>query len=209
VAVRRRQHVNPLGLGLTRRRAHAVPLPPERALEIEIGCADAQFLFERARDDLRPFYVGVDIRHQLIDDVNRRAERDGLPVVAVFGHANLHLDALFPAGRALRVYVNFPDPWFKRRHRKRRLMDADLARSIYRLLAPGGELLFQSDVWDIALDAMSVLDAMDDLYRNRAGPWSFWKGRHPFTARSWREQHCEQSGLPIWRLLYTRVEAAS
>jgi tRNA (guanine-N7-)-methyltransferase len=207
--VRRRQHVNPLGLGLTRRRALAVALPSDRALEIEIGCADAQFLFERARIDPRPFYVGVEIRHQLIDDVNRRAERDGLPVVAVFGHANLHLDALFPAARAERVYVNFPDPWFKRRHRKRRLMDGELARSIFRLLTPGGELLFQTDVWDIALDAMAVLDGLDDLYRNRAGPWSFWKGRHPYVARSWREQHCEEDGLPIWRLLYARADDAA
>jgi tRNA (guanine-N7-)-methyltransferase len=203
--VRRRQHVNPLGLGFTRRRPPAPALPAGRAVEIEIGCADAQFLFERAAREPAHFYVGIDIRHQLIDDVNQRAESTGLPVMATFGHANLHLESLFPAGRAARVFVNFPDPWFKRRHRNRRLMDGDLARSIATVLAPGGELLLQSDVWDIALDAMAVLDGLDDLYSNAAGPWSFWKGRHPYGARSWREAHCEDAGLPIWRLLYCRA----
>jgi len=104
-----------------------------------------------------------------------------------------------------RVFVNFPDPWFKRRHRKRRLMDEELARDIHRVLEPDGELLFQSDVWDIALDAMGVLDALDHLFVNAAGPWSFWRAPNPYAARSWREQHCEEASLPIWRLLYQKI----
>jgi tRNA (guanine-N7-)-methyltransferase len=203
--VRRRQHVNPLGFGFTRHRPPAPEIPGGRPLEIEIGCADAQFLFERAAREPGHFYVGVEIRHQLIDDVNRRAASTGQPVMAIFGHANLHLASLFPAGSAARVFVNFPDPWFKRRHHNRRLMDSDLARCIATILAPGGELLFQTDVWAIALDAMAVLDDLDDLFANAAGPWSFWKGRHPYGARSWREAHCEEAGLAIWRSLYRRV----
>ena len=203
--MRRRQHVNPLGLGLAGRRARAPELPPGRAIELEIGCADAQFLFERARREPDNFYVGLDIRHQLVDKVNRRARRDGQPVVGVFAHANLHLEEMFPPARAARVYVNFPDPWFKRRHRKRRMLDRDLARSIHGVLEPSGQLLLQTDIWAIALDAMAVLDGLDDLYVNAAGPWSFWRGPNPFGARSWREQHCEEAALPVWRLLYRKA----
>ena len=200
--MRRRQHVNPLGLGFTRQRAHVAEIPPGRPLEIEVGCADAQFLFERAQRDPGRFYVGIDIRHQLIDDVNRRAAREAHPVLGVFGHANLHLEEMFSPRRAARVFVNFPDPWFKRRHHNRRLMDRELARSIHAVLEPGGELLLQTDVWAIALDAMGILDALDDLFVNAAGPWSFWRAPNPYGARSWREQHCEEESLPIWRLLY-------
>ena len=46
--MRRRQHVNPLGFGFTQRHGGAPAIPAGRPLEIEIGCADAQFLFERA-----------------------------------------------------------------------------------------------------------------------------------------------------------------
>jgi len=202
---RRRQHVNPLGLGFESFRGRRPELPAGRPVEIEIGCAEAQFLFERAAREPDRTFVGLEIRHELVDEVNRRAGRDGLPVRAVFGHANHHLADLFPPSRVARVFVNFPDPWFKRRHRKRRLMDEELARDIHRVLEPDGELLFQSDVWDIALDAMGVLDALDHLFVNAAGPWSFWRAPNPYAARSWREQHCEEASLPIWRLLYQKI----
>lgn len=203
--MRRRQHVNPLGMGFSRRSAQAPPIPDGKEVELEIGCGDAQFLFERAVREPEHAFIGVDIRHQLINEVNRRARAERKPVTAVFAHANLHLAALFAPGRVARVYANFPDPWFKRRHHKRRMLDRDLSLTIHRILAPGGELLFQTDVWAIALDAMSVLDGLDDHYMNQAGPWSFWRGPNPFGARSWREQHCEEDGLPIWRLLYRRA----
>src|SRR5262245_3693519 len=91
IPVRRRQHVNPLGFGLRRRRSAAPELPPDCPLELEIGCADAQFLFERAMLEPGRFYVGLDIRHQLVDKVNRRARADAQPVLGIFAHANLHL----------------------------------------------------------------------------------------------------------------------
>lgn len=201
--MRRRQHVNPLGFGFTQRHGGAPFIPVGRPLEIEVGCADAQFLFERARVDPERFYVGIEIRDQLVDDVNRRARAESQPVACVFAHA-MHMGALIPSGRAERVYINFPDPWFKTRHHKRRMIDRELALASHAALAPGGQVLVQTDVWGIALDAMAVFDALDDRFDNAAGPWSFWRSGNPFGARSWREQHCEEDGLPIWRLLYAR-----
>lgn len=179
-------------------------LPVDRAIEVEIGCADAQFLFERAAREPDRMYIGLEIREYLVQCVNREARSRGLPVHAVFCHANHHLRQLFPPGSVQRVYLNFPDPWFKRRHRKRRMVDLELAAGIHRVLAGQGEVLFQSDVWDVALDAMDVFERLDALYENRAGAWSFWKRGNPYGARSWRETHCEDEGLPIWRLWYGR-----
>ena len=204
MSVRKRQHVNPLHAGYQSFRGRRPALPPGRQVELEIGCAEAQFLFERAALDPSRTYVGLEIREVLVDEVNARAAALGAPVQAVFCHAGHHLESILPAGGVARVFVNFPDPWFKRRHHKRRLMDADLARAIHAVLEPRGELLFQSDVWDIALDAMGVLDAADELFVNASGPWSFWRAGNPYGVRSWREQHCEEAGLPIWRLLYRK-----
>jgi tRNA (guanine-N7-)-methyltransferase len=103
---------------------------------------------------------------------------------------------------ASRVYVNFPDPWFKRRHHVRRMVDSVLAEQIEYVLAPGGELFVQTDVWDIAIDAMS---SFEPLFENQAGEWTFWKEGNPYGVRSWREQNAEETGLPIWRLLYRRA----
>ena len=58
-------------------------------------------------------------------------------------------------------------------------------------------------MWDIALDAMSTFDS-DDRFANAAGEWTFWRGGNPYGARSWREQNAEATGLPIWRMRYTR-----
>jgi tRNA (guanine-N7-)-methyltransferase len=183
----------------------SIELPAGREVEAELGCADARFLFERAPHHPETYFLGLEIREPLVDEVNEKAAAAGLANLrAVFCNINIDLPTLVPDASLARVYVNFPDPWFKRRHHKRRLMDAELARAIHTVLAPGGELLFQSDVWPIALDAMGVLDAADDLFVNQSGAWSFHRGPNPYGVRSWREQHCEEAGLPIWRLLYRR-----
>src|SRR3954468_7760188 len=62
--VRIRQHVNPTQLHFTRFRGERPPLD-HRLVEVEIGCADAQFLFERAAADPSRLYVGLEIREDL------------------------------------------------------------------------------------------------------------------------------------------------
>jgi tRNA (guanine-N7-)-methyltransferase len=201
--VRVRQHVDPRSPFYER-----MVVPPlvldGRPIELEIGCAEAVFLFERARLEPGRRYVGLEIREKLVHFVNRRARAEGAPVEAVFCHVGHHLEALVPPGAVDRAYLNFPDPWFKHRHRERRLIDPEVASGVAAVLRPGGDLLVQSDVWPIALDAMAAFDGMEDAFENRAGPWSFWRGPHPFGVRSWREAHCEAEGLPIWRILYRR-----
>ena len=201
--MRIRQHVNPNHLHFTRFRGERPPLDG-RTVELEIGCADAQFLFERAALDPSRLYVGLEIREDLTLLVNKKARARGVPVHAVFCQAQLHMPELFPAGSVERIYVNFPDPWFKRRHHERRMVDDSLADGIAHALRPGGELFVQSDVWDIALDGMSTFDA-DDRFENTAGDWTFWKQGNPYGVRSWREQNAEETGLPIWRIMYRRL----
>jgi tRNA (guanine-N7-)-methyltransferase len=202
--VRVRNHVNPLSPAFHEFRGTRPALRRGAPLEVEIGCADALFLFERAAADPTRDYVGLEIRSELVDAVNREAAERRVPVNAVFCNANVHLTDLFADGSVDRAYVNFPDPWFKRRHHKRRMVDAELGEAIARVLRPGGELFVQTDVWEVALDALAAFDENPAL-RNRAGSWSFWKRGNPFGARSWREQHCERDGLAIWRLLYARA----
>ena len=201
--IRVRQHVNPDATFYETMEVEPLALG-EQAVELEIGCAEAQFLFERARVDSSRRYIGLEIREKLVDFVNRRARVEALPVEAIFCHANLHLGQLLPPASVDRVYLNFPDPWFKRKHHERRMIDPGLAAQVAGILKPGGDLLVQSDVWDIALDALAVFDAMDSSFENCGGAWSFWRGPNPFGVRSWRESHCEAEGLPIWRIVYRR-----
>ena len=200
--MRIRQHVNPNQLHFARFRGDR-PALDGRLVELEIGCADAQFLFERAALDGSRQYVGLEIREDLVKQVNRRARTLAVPVHAVFCQAQLHMTEIFPAGSVERVYVNFPDPWFKRRHHDRRMVDEALAAGIASVARSGAEIFVQSDVWDIALDAMATFER-DDRFANLAGEWTFWRQGNPYGVRSWREQNAEQTGLPIWRIRYHR-----
>ncbi len=200
--MRIRQHVNPNGVFFEQFRGEKPPLDG-RVVEVEIGCADAQFLFARARQEPSRLYVGLEIRQDLVELVNKRARREHQPVHAVFCQAQLHIDEIFPAASIDRVYINFPDPWFKRKHHARRMVDATLVAQVAYAVRSGADIFVQSDVWDIALDAMSVFER-DDRFANVAGEWTFWRGGNPYGVRSWREQNAEETGLPIWRIRYKR-----
>ena len=201
--MRIRQHVNPLGLHYEQFRGEKPELVEGLPIEVEIGCADAQFLFERAARDPARTYVGLEIREDLVRWVNDKAHTLGAPVCAVFCQAQLHLREVFGAREVDRVFINFPDPWFKRRHHVRRMVDRALVDGIADITRAGGEVFVQSDVWAIALDAMFALES-DERFVNAAGEWSFWRGGNPYGVRSWREQNAEETGLEIWRILYRR-----
>jgi tRNA (guanine-N7-)-methyltransferase len=200
--VRIRQHVNPNQAHFARFRGER-PALDGRPVELEVGCADAQFLFERAALEPARQYVGLEIREDLVHLVNRRARTQRVPVHAVFCQAQLHMTEIFAPASVDRVYINFPDPWFKRRHHARRMVDAALADGIAGVARPGAEVFVQSDVWAIALDAMATFER-DERFVNLAGDWTFWRTGNPYGVRSWREQNAEDTGLAIWRILYRR-----
>lgn len=209
-----RHHVNPLKQGFLGVNASLVTLPPPPTpVEVELGCADARFLFERAAADPERAYVGVEIRRALVEQVNGQAQSQGLSQLqAIYANINTDLTRLFPEGRLARVFINFPDPWFKRAQHKRRLVTPQLGRELVPLLRPDGELFFQSDVFDLALDAMAVLEETPGLYNVR-GEWSFWGpgdkpnlgDGNPYGACSLREVRVRERGLPVWRILYRRT----
>jgi tRNA (guanine-N7-)-methyltransferase len=202
--LRVRQHVNPFSLNHLETRAERISLPANQPVEVELGCAEGDFLFRRAR--IRPdgHYLGIEIRQPLADKVNARAESDGFPQVqAVYANLLVDLERLLSPVSVDAVHVLFPDPWFKRRHRKRRVLNRELAVQLARILKPGGLLFFQSDVFELALNALATLESLEVHFKNRQGPWKFLR-ENPFGARSRREDHCLLKGIPIWRLLFEK-----
>jgi tRNA (guanine-N7-)-methyltransferase len=207
VTRRVRHHVNPLRSPFLARRLPTLSLPADRDVEVELGCADARFLFERAPHHPGSYFLGLEIRKLLVEQVNRRAAALGLDHLhAVFCNINVDLPSLLPDASLRRVFVNFPDPWLKRRHLKRRLMNDELVAVLHRKLRPDGELFVQSDVFDLALDAMAVLEAAPGRFANLREPWSFVRD-NPYGAQSLREIRCAERGLRIWRMCYRRVGA--
>jgi tRNA (guanine-N7-)-methyltransferase len=207
VARRVRHHVNPLRSQFWARETTALALPTDREVEAELGCADARFLFERAPQHPDKYFLGLEIREPLVEQVNEEAATAGLANLrAVFCNINVDLPTLVPDASLTRAYINFPDPWFKRRHQRRRLVNDELVEALHRKLRRDGELFFQSDVFDLALDAMAVLESATHLFANERGPWSFAPD-NPYGAKSLREVRCEERGMRIWRMCYRRLGA--
>jgi len=205
--MRIRQHVNPLKSDLLDiADVPRVEVEPGRALEVELGAAEAHFLLDRARDDRTTAFVGVEIRRELVDAVNAAVAASGpigpTNVRSVFANMSVDMARLFHDGSVRRFFLNFPDPFFKRRQHKRRVIGPGLTAAIGRALVPGGELFVQTDIFALALDAMAALEA-DESFDNAAGPWTFTR-HNPYGAKSRRERQCEGEGVSIWRLLYRR-----
>jgi tRNA (guanine-N7-)-methyltransferase len=201
--MRIRQHVNPLRSDFLEIPLEPLALPAALPIEVELGSAEAQFLMERAAEEPGRSYVGVEIRRELVDQSNRQGQRLGLPQVrSVFANISVDLPRLFGPVSVSRFFVNFPDPWWKQRQRKRRVVSDELVGQLLALLAPEGEIHVATDIFDIALDAMAALEQSGSLC-NLCEPWTFLRSSQ-FAARSRRERHCETLGIKIWRLAYRR-----
>jgi tRNA (guanine-N7-)-methyltransferase len=201
---RYRQHINPLKMTSLVPREGPLELPHGPRVEVELGCGDARFLIELAQGEPDRLLVGLDIREEFLAFGRRELERLELDNVRLH-RSNLivDLERLFEPGRVSRFYINFPDPWFKARQHNRRWLDEEAVGHLVTALEEGGELFFQSDVWDLSLEALSALEASGALY-NAAGEWTFTR-ENPYGARSSREVACEEAALPIWRLRFVRV----
>jgi tRNA (guanine-N7-)-methyltransferase len=99
------------------------------------------------------------------------------------------------------VALHFPDPWWKKRHDKRRVIGEALLTELARLMTSGGQLFIQTDVEHRAEQYVAQLRettefslASDDGY----------VAANPFEARSNRERRALEDGLPVWRILATR-----
>jgi tRNA (guanine-N7-)-methyltransferase len=200
-----RQHVNPLGARYLEVRAEPIVVPEAERVEVELGCADAEFSFELAARHPTWFVVGLEIREPLVELNRARAERAGLRNLA-FGYVNLNvdLDRVFPPASVDRFHLLFPDPWFKPRHRKRRVVEPGMLEAVAAALRPGGELHVASDVFELALAAMAELESPEAGamgFRNLVGEWAFAR-INPCDATSRREDTTLARGQRVWRMRY-------
>src|SRR5919197_1057043 len=167
-------------------------------LELEIGSGHGGYAlaFARARPD--GALVAIEQRRKFADELRGKAERRGhRNLVVLTGDARLLAPRLFRAGSLVAVHVHFPDPWWKRRHHRRRLVDDGLSQLVLGLLAPGGLLDFRTDVERYALEAVERLEAVG--FENEAGRGRFAE-RGEDEIPSTREKRYLAIGHPVWRL---------
>jgi len=116
-------------------------------LELEIGPGRGAFALDHAARHPEIDLVVIEARRSDCELIRARALKRGLRnLMVLHGDARLLLPRLFPPRSLAGLHVQFPDPWWKRRHYKRRLVDVDFAVQARRLLAPGATVDFRTDV---------------------------------------------------------------
>jgi tRNA (guanine-N7-)-methyltransferase len=173
--------------------------------ELEVGPGRGGFILERAQNFPDVRIVGLEIRRKWATLVDERLNNLGLGARArVFAEdARLALPRLLPESYR-RVFIHFPDPWWKRRHAKRRLASGGLITEVYRVLGRGGELFIQTDVDESAQAYADAIRSYTDLVPHGDVAGSAELVENPYGARSHRERRALADGLPITRLRFAR-----
>jgi tRNA (guanine-N7-)-methyltransferase len=165
-----RQHVNPLKREL---QVPAEPLDwssaftdPSLPLILDVGCGYGRFLLAFVNNVPGYNALGLEIREPVVDRANRWAENLELQrkVRFVLANATVSVENMlktFPGPLSL-VTIQFPDPHFKRRHHKRRVVQPQLVSAIKALVPQGGRVFLQSDVLEVA-------ENMRDQFEKEAG----------------------------------------
>jgi tRNA (guanine-N7-)-methyltransferase len=172
------------------------------AVELEIGPGRGGFLFERIAAVSGLCLLGLEIRRKWATLADQRLAALGHGARArVFAEdAKLALPR-FTSACFARVFVHFPDPWWKKRHHKRLLLSPEVVAELARVIEPGGELLIQTDVPERAESYRALVDEVASFDTR----WETTDGAdNPYLARSPRERRAIADGLPFWKLSCVR-----
>lgn len=176
-------------------------------IELEVGPGPkAGFLLERAEAAPEALLVGLEIRRKWAAVGDSRLAKHGFGSRArVFCEdARDALPRLRPNSGVRRVFLHFPDPWWKKRHQKRLVMGDVFLTEVARLLEPGGELLIQTDVEERAELYANVVGTSDAFVPAGDTEGSPIIAENPYGARSPREHRAIADGLPVHRMLWRR-----
>ncbi|MEP6788995.1 MAG: tRNA (guanosine(46)-N7)-methyltransferase TrmB [Acidobacteriota bacterium] len=203
--VRVHQHVNPLS-PYYRQEPKPVEFErvfarPEQPLHLDIGCARGRFILRMAEIEATWNFLGVEIREPLVTEANEIASEQGLDNLHYeFCNAMIWLGRLLELLRADQlqaVTIQFPDPWFKKRHAKRRMVNSELVETVVDKLAPSGRVFVQTDIEFLA-------DEMFELFRQEKRLSEMLIDANPFPVRTEREKAVEDKGLPVYRTLFVK-----
>jgi len=142
-------------------------------LNLEIGFGVGNFIIEMGIREPNENFIGIDFYHKGIRKViTRIAKYEICNARIVYGDAKEKIPLLFAPEELNRVYINFPDPWPKKRHHKRRLIKPDFIKVLVEKLKFGGEIHIATDHETYAMEILDFFEK-DRLLKNKNGLGTF------------------------------------
>ncbi len=204
--VRIRQHVNPLSSkyqqSFTPPNWSQIYSNLSLPVHLDIGCGRGRFLLHMAQQQSAINFLGVEIREPLVREANEWRDRHNLTNLHyIFTNINTSLEVLLeslPENCLHLVMIQFPDPWFKKKHLKRRVVQSELVDSLAHYLVEGGRVFLQSDVKKVA-------EEMRDRFLSHPHFQSLhqetWLEHNPLPVATEREIATINKGEPVYRFM--------
>ena len=208
-----RQHVNPLS------KVFQViePIPaleqifnePTKPLHLDVGCGSGTFLLNLANQNKNWNYIGLEIREKLVQNAKFKLKNESIDnLFFAFGNANyLIQDCLgkFPTDILFSVSFNFPDPWFKKKHHKRRIVQPQLIHTISKLMVNGGYISIKSDIEELFrymdMTIMNSKSFINYVYQDN----EMFDSHNPINLKTNRENYVIKKKLKVFERLYKKI----
>lgn len=167
-------------------------------LEVEVGSGKGLFLQSAATALPQHNFLGIELAHKYARfAASRLAKRELTNAVVVDGDAQRVFRELIPDASLAAVHVYFPDPWWKKRHHKRRLMNESFIADVERTLEPDGRLHFWTDVREYFELSLELLARFPTL----VGPLTVAErpAEHDLDYRTHFERRTRLQQRPVYR----------
>ena len=208
-----RQHVNPLSKNFN----EIERFPPliemygdsKLNLHLDIGCASGQFLFDLALINTSWNYLGIEIREKLVKNAKLKVlEKEIKNLHFVFGNANNILNDVqnqFIFKNLKSISFNFPDPWFKKRHFKRRVIQPEFIDILSNSLQRETLIFIKTDVKDL-FDYMDyTISSNFNFIKIDKNDFNYAKSFNPNKVRTCREKYAILNKLDIFEKIYKKI----
>ena len=208
-----RQHVNPLSKNFF----EVDPIPPlnqifensKLPLHLDIGCASGDFLFELSLKNKNWNYIGIEIREKLVLNANLKMKRgENKNLYFSFGNANNifdHSNNKSIIDFIASISFNFPDPWFKKKHHKRRVIQPELINFLSNSMKKGSLIFIKTDVREL-FDHMELKISESTKFKKLENQdVQFYESFNPNRIQTNREKYVILNQLKIYETIYKKI----
>jgi tRNA (guanine-N7-)-methyltransferase len=172
---------------------------------LEIGFGDGDFLIEMAGRKAEWNFVGIEIKEKRFRKAVKRAESEKIMNVKfLVMDARIALEEVFSPETFREVYINFPDPWPKVRHKKHRIINSDFLEKLSRIMKPKGALEVASDHKEYLSYILDVVDETVTFERAFLPP--AYVSSLPDRPQTKYEMEFKKKGKEIYYLRFVRTD---
>ena len=208
-----RQHVNPLSKNFNE--IERIPSLIEMFgdsklnLHLDIGCAAGEFLFDLALVNKSWNYLGIEIREKLSKTAKEKVrEKEIKNLFFIFGNANNILNDVqseFIIKNLNSISFNFPDPWFKKRHHKRRVIQPELINILSKLMQKGSLIFIKTDVKDLFDYMDNTISSNLNFKKIDEKDFNYSESFNPNKVKTNREKYVIMNQLDIFEKIYIKL----